>query len=146
MSQAYPTRQIPERNPLTHREHQRQVFWQIILPLAVGVIVVLALAVLVSLSSIETSSRWADISLIFLILPTAVATLLFIAVAAALVYGLWYAIKFIPPYARIVQDFFYNIQRRVRTGADMAAEPVLRVNSWIAGLRAVQRKPKNSRT
>ena len=145
MSEPYPTRRLPERNPLTYQEHRRQVLWQIALPLGIGAFVVLILAVLTILASMETISRWADISLIFLIIVLAVVTLLFIAVSGALVYGVWYTLKYVPPYARIAQDFLETVRQRTRQGADLAVEPILRINGWVASLRALRRKPQDSK-
>jgi hypothetical protein len=130
---------MPERNPLTQREHAREVLWQITIPLVIGVVIVLALAVLsvVMLDEAE-ASLWADISLIFLLIPLMLVSLLLMALLSGVIYMLLRLLKVIPPYARKVQDFAYRIEQRARSGANAAAEPILRVNSVVAGYQALR--------
>jgi hypothetical protein len=130
---------MPERNTLTQREHAREVLWQITIPLVIGVVIVLALAVLsvVMLDEAE-ASLWADISLIFLLIPLMLVSLLLMALLSGVIYMLLRLLKVIPPYARKVQDFAYRIEQRARSGANAAAEPILRVNSVVAGYQALR--------
>ena len=126
------------RNPVTQKAHARQTFWQITVPLAIGVLVAIALAVLAGFAGEEGASRWADISLIFLIVPTMVVTLLFVVLFVALNYGLLRALKYLPSLAYRVQDIFSQAEQRVRIGADMAAEPILRIGSVLAAVRSLR--------
>jgi hypothetical protein len=43
----------------------------------------------------------------------------------------------------VVQGFFLRVQERVQQGADIAAEPVLRINSIGAGWQAIKRALKS---
>lgn len=128
------------RNPVTHKAHARQTMWQITVPLVIGVLVAIALTVLAGLAGADEASRWADISLIFLIIPAMVATLLFVVLFAALNYGLLRVLKYLPPVARRVQDVFSQAEQRVRTGADMAAEPILRIQSVMAAVQSLRQQ------
>lgn len=130
---------LPERNPETHRAHRREVLLQITLPLVIGVIIVLVLAVLAALGAPGNVSRWADVSLIWLIIPMLLVALIFLVVFGGLAFGVFYLIRLIPGYARQVQDFFTLVGAKVKQGSDMAVEPVLRVQSFIASLNAVKR-------
>jgi hypothetical protein len=131
---------LPERNPVTHKVHGRQVLWQITLPLVVGVVVVLVLAVLAGMAGEAEASLWADISVIFLLIPTMLVALLFLLLFAGLIYILLRALKIIPNYARIVQNFIYKVERRVRSGANKAAEPIFRYHSFVAAVRTLFRR------
>lgn len=127
-----------ERNPVTQRAHGRQTMWQIVLPLIIGALVAIALGVLAGLAGADRTSRWADISLIFMIIPAMLVSLLFVVLSVGLNYGLFRVLKFVPPFARRVQDVFGRAEQRIRTGADMAVEPILRAQSLLAAARSLR--------
>lgn len=126
---------LSERNPVTHKAHRRQVLWQITVPLIVIILLAIAVAVLASLSSANTASRWADISLIFLIIPALVVAFLFLAFNAALIFGLTWLLKALPRFALKAQNLAFLVEARVRSIADSLAKPFIRVNSVTAGWR-----------
>jgi uncharacterized BrkB/YihY/UPF0761 family membrane protein len=80
----------PERNPKTHQAHRREVFLQITLPLIIGLIIALALAVLavVAATSDGNIKQAGDAALIFLIIPLMFVTVLFTLIFSALAYGI----------------------------------------------------------
>ena len=131
---------LPERNPVTQKAHGRQVLWQVTLPLALGVIVVLVLAVLVAMAGEAEASLWADISIIFLLIPTILVALLFLIVLVGLIYALVKILQILPRYALIAQNFTYKVERRARSGANRAAEPILRYHSFVAAVRTLFRR------
>jgi hypothetical protein len=107
MEQAYlrdPNRLLPERNLETYQKHRREIFWQITIPLLIGVLIVLVVAVGVTFGSAMDVSRWADISLIWLILPALLIALVLIVTAPGLCPLL--LIRKLPPFMLRLQDFF----------------------------------------
>ena len=133
----------PVPNPVTRRMHRREVFWQITVPLVIGAILVLAAGagvIYVGATNLGPVDRWASISIIWLIIPTMFVALIFLAVIASLAYGLVRLIGVLPKYTRQVQDLFVSIEARVKSAADSAVEPTLRVQGIIAGLRALRRR------
>ena len=130
-------------NPLTQQAHRREVFRQISLPLTLGVVVILVAAVGVALAAAGGGGdvgAWADVSLIWLIIPSMLFTLILLILTAGVAYALTRLLGVVPPFARQVQDLFLLIQFRVRKIADSAAEPVLRAGALAASLRALRRK------
>ena len=133
----------PKPNPLTRRKHRQEVLWQITLPLALGAILVLAAGVGVVYAGATQAGpleRWASTSIIWLIIPMMVLTLILLGVTAGLAYGIVWLIGALPKYPRQIQDVFVLIDARVRKAADASVEPTLRVRSFTAGLRALRRK------
>ncbi|OGO31150.1 MAG: hypothetical protein A2Z16_07295 [Chloroflexi bacterium RBG_16_54_18] len=133
----------PKPNPLTRRKHRQEVLWQITLPLALGAILVLAAGVGVVYAGATQAGpleRWASTSIIWLIIPMMVLTLILLGVTAGLAYGIVWLIGALPKYTRQIQDVFVLIDARVRKAADASVEPTLRVRSFTAGLRALRRK------
>ena len=78
----------PERNPKTHATHRREVFWQITLPLIIGILLMVAAIVAIILSATQPVTdleRWAGVSLIWMILPS-----LFFALIILVISLVWY--------------------------------------------------------
>lgn len=129
-----------QRNPRTHEVHRRQAFWQIYFPLIVfGVLVVIAVVFAILAEDTKTS-KWSDISLIFMI---SITLIVFVIVIGLLVVSIVYTrrlLKATPYFFFSVQRFTYMIEIRTKQAADMAAEPFLRLSEYIAGLRALRRK------
>lgn len=129
-----------QRNPITHEAHRRQAFWQIYFPLIIfGVLVVVAIA-LALLSENEEASKWSDIALIYMI---SLAMVTFVIVTVSLVFLAIYTrrlLKATPYFFFVVQKYTYLVEIRVKRASNVAAEPFLRLNSYIAGMRALRRK------
>jgi hypothetical protein len=129
---------LQERNPDTHKAHQRQVFWQITFPFVLAILLILALAGLAIASAFgggEAVSLWADISLIWLIPPVLIVTLIFLLITAGLAYGVIRLIGVLPRYALKAQEFMRLLEANIRSMADKIAEPVIKVNGFWAGIR-----------
>jgi hypothetical protein len=133
----------PEPNPLTQRQHRKEVLWQITAPLVVGVLLVLAAGIGVAYGGATNTvqvDRLASVSIIWLIIPTMVVALIFLVITAGLAYGLMRLNGILPVYTRRLQDVFVVIGARVKRAADAAAEPVIKVQSTFAKLQVLRRK------
>lgn len=129
-----------QRNPITHEAHRRQTFYQIYLPLMVFGVLVIVTIVLALLADSEAASKWSDISLIFMI---SLAMISFVIVTIGLVFAAIYTrrlLKATPYFFFVVQRYTYLVEIRVKKASNVAAEPFLRLNSYIAGVRALRRK------
>jgi predicted PurR-regulated permease PerM len=143
MTEHYKPPSLPSPNPVTQRKHRQEVFWQITLPLALGVLLMLAAGAGVIVAGVRGSDavgRLASIAVIWLISPSMFIGLIFLVINAGLAYGLLRLIEVLPHYSRQVQDFFILIAARVRQISDAAVEPVLRSKGFAASLRALRRK------
>jgi uncharacterized protein involved in cysteine biosynthesis len=130
----------PERNPKTHAEHKREVFWQITLPLVIGILLLVAAVVAIILSAthpVTDVGRWADVSLMWIILPSLFFALIMLVILIGLAYGISRLIGVIPRYSHIIQLYFEQAKGKVSQLTNLMAEPILRVNSvWAAARRA----------
>jgi hypothetical protein len=132
----------PERNPNTHQKHRRDVFWQITVPLIIGGAIIISFAVLSVITATNGGnvSQAADTSLIFLIVPVLIVAFLLLVFLAAFAYGIiWLNIN-LPPYFYQAQQFMVRLQNIIRLWADKAVEPILRLESAMASLKALKRK------
>lgn len=131
----------PRRNPTTRKIHRRQTLWQIVLPLLVGILIVLALAVWAGLTTTQGGSvrRAADASLIFMLLPVIVLTFLALVVLISLVYLVTQLASFLPPKIFTVQKAFQRLQAGTKMWSDRAVQPSLWLGSRLATWRALKR-------
>jgi uncharacterized membrane protein len=133
-------RQYPERNLKTHAEHKREVFWQITLPLIIGILLLLAALSAIIFSATQPVTdvgRWADVSLMWLIIPTLFFALIILVIMIGLVYAISLLIRVIPRYTCIIQLYFEQAHGKVSQLTDLLVEPILRVNSlWASARRA----------
>ena len=119
------------RHPVEHSSyltHRRQVLWQIILPVVLAALLMLALIVLVTLSTFQGNgdvSRWAAISTIWLVIPVMIAGLIFLILLIAIIVLLARIIGLIPPYTYQAQKFVQRIEAGAKHVAEMARKPML---------------------
>ena len=129
-----------ERNPITQEAHRRQTFWQIYFPL----ILVAALVIIAIISAIlledEGASKWADISLIYMVSLTMVVFLITTIALVVLVIYLARIIKETPYFFFAIQRYTYLMEQRIKSATNSVEEPFLRINSFIAGAKVLRRK------
>ena len=136
---------ILPRNPITHQRHRREVFWQITFPVILVCVILLVLAVLAVGLSAESASTWADISLIWMIIPALLFSLLAMILLAAGVYLTIKLLYLLPFYFYKGHNWFLLVNLRVGNIGDRLAEPFLRVRAWKAGAGALGRQMRRSK-
>ena len=136
---AYEPKELPERNPVTYERHRKEVMWQILVPVVIGVVIVLALAISATTGTDAQVSKGADVSVIWLIIPLFIVALIFLVLLVAMIYAVMSLLGILPGYARLVQDYFDAIRVQVGIVSDKAVEPILRMESIKASLRALGR-------
>jgi ABC-type sugar transport system permease subunit len=133
------------RNPQTAAQHRRESFWQIIFPLLIAVLVIIALLVGVIFSATQPASevgRWADVSLIWLIAPALVFVFLFLVILAGLVYAVSLLLGKLPHYAAIAQYYMQLVASKAHHYSNLAAEPIVKTETFWAAVRWIGRRGK----
>ena len=128
-----------ERNQVTYRHHRREVFWQVTIPIAVGIILVAALAYLATQTTSDQASVWADISAIWLIVPVMMITLLSLVLLVASIYLNVRLIRILPYYSRQVQKWFSLLAVQISRLDNRAVEPILRFQGFRASISVLGR-------
>jgi sterol desaturase/sphingolipid hydroxylase (fatty acid hydroxylase superfamily) len=136
---------ILPRNPITHQRHRREVFWQITFPILLVSLALLLLAVMAAGLSSEKASTWADISLIWMIIPALIFTLLTMIILAALVYLTIRLLHILPFYFFKGHNWFLLVNLRIGHIGDNLAEPFVRLRAWKAGAGALGRQVRRNR-
>ncbi len=131
--------ELPARhaNPVTRRAHWRETWLQILLPVFAAILIFIALAVLAGLATSSQLTRYSNLSLILLILPTFLVGLLILAVMAGGIYALARLLVALPPYTHLAQMYIDMVVQAIKRAADLSASPVISVESLIASFEAV---------
>lgn len=126
---------IPRHVHESYKRHRRELMWQIILPVVLSVVLMIAMIALIYVATFQGSgdvSRWAAVSTIWIVLPVMVAGLILLALLGGMIYLLMRLLGIMPKYTGIAQDYVQKAAIYVKRGADMAVKPVL----WLDGLSA----------
>ena len=123
----------------SYRRHKKQQFWQIIAPIAVGFLLMVAVMVLTILTAASGDSGtqisgWADTSMIWLLLPVLMVAVLVALLLFAMVYLLARALKVLPVYTGIVQQYAALIADRVRSFSNKLVSPIIGIRSSVSGV------------
>lgn len=132
---------LPPRNPTTHAKHRREVLWQITFPLLIVLVLLLGLVGLVIWAGVQANpdvGRWADVSLVWLIVPVIIISFLFLVLLSGITFGVIKLIQVLPPYARLVQDFFLRVQVKVAEISNRLTAPIIRSKGAAAGARRLR--------
>jgi hypothetical protein len=128
---------LQERNPKTEAAHRTEVLWQVTVPLVLGVILILVLAVLTTIAGSGTVDVLGDIATIWLILPLFVILLVFAAIFGGLAYLVIRLNQALPRLAFKAHHFVKGVQDKLTRAADTVVKPVIKVEGWRATLRAL---------
>jgi hypothetical protein len=125
-------------SPSIHRHHRDRT-WQILFPIIVGFLLIIAAGVFVILTASGTStgasvSQWADISSIWLILPVIMFTLFGTMVLAALIFLMAKLLNILPFYTDLVQQYAGLITARINLAMRKMVNPVVSARSVRAGV------------
>ena len=131
--------QLPHPEHYSYLQHRKQRSTQIILPVVISVILMIALIVLISIVTFNSNGdvgRWAAISTIWIIIPTIFAGLIVLAILVGLIYLMARALSALPTYTGLAQDYVHIAKAYIIRGADMVAKPVLAIDGFIENIKA----------
>ena len=126
----------PKNSPSVHA-HRRQLAWQILVPFLVAVALVIAAAVLITSGAGALTRTWADVSIIWLILPALFFALFLVILLGLLIYAVARLLQLTPHYSGRVQDFLGQFSSWTRKIADGTARPFFWVHQAGAVLKSI---------
>lgn len=119
--------------------------WQVYVPLAGGVMLVLFMMILTVSGSNYAIRKGADVAMIWLITPALVISLIILAINAAAIYGIAQLIFVLPGYSRILLDYFLTAGIVVNKMGNRMVSPFFRVRTLNASLRQIGRSVRPGR-
>jgi len=135
--------QYNQRNAITYQAHRRQVIWQIYVPIAIVVILVVSLAVLAILAPEIQGKRWADIALIMLTSTVMISAFVSIFIIIFSIIGIKRGSRNLPYYLFMGQSYAFRLQSRLHNLSDRLVEPIFWTKSNFAKFQAI--RPKRNR-
>lgn len=130
------------KTPSTHYsylKHRRQMMRQVILPVILSALVLVAIVVWVSISTFSQGGdvgRWAAISTMWVIIPMLLGGLVVLAILGGLIYGMARLLGALPYYTGIAQDYVQIARSYIIRGANMAVKPIIALNGWLEAAKA----------
>lgn len=128
---------LPQPVHESYLRHRKEVRWKIIAPVAASAVLCLLCSGLVYVATFGYGGNvalWAQISEIWLAIPTIIILVFIFAVVGGLVFLLSRLLAVLPSYTFQVQELSYRMKIYARRGADYAVKPVLFLNSIGASL------------
>jgi hypothetical protein len=125
---------LPRPQRESYVKHRRDVNLQIILPIVLVTLVGVGLAAVSSFAATANNlgvSMWADISIIWLIIPIMLMALVVLAVMVALVVGFSRLLKVSPHYTGLAQSYALAFNAQVTIWSDKIMKPVLSIRTWL---------------
>lgn len=132
----------------TYQQHKRQATWQILLPLVLTAVILLAVGILAGISAFKEpalGTRWAGISMIMLIIPALLGGGLFVLLIAVLIYGLAKLYQVVPIYSLIARSYVFKTAFFVHQWSDRIVRPFFLPKIIQAGLHSFFSSLKNPR-
>lgn len=123
----------------SYRMHRKQLAWQIILPVVLSALLIVAVVVLVNVATFNQGgdvARWAAISTIWIVIPIMLGLVLVLAVLVGLVYLMKRLLDATPTYTGLAQEYVHKAAIYIKRGADAAVKPVFFVDGLGASIRA----------
>ena len=124
----------------TLKIHKRQRFWQIILPIISFCLLIGAAGGFTIFADGDQSRLWADVSIIWLVIPLLFIALLFLVILIGMIYLLNQLTKSTPRISRKVQNIFTRIGQETCRVSNSVVKPVLWIHQFQSGLRSLMRK------
>ena len=136
---------LPQPVHESYLKHRKQLVWQIILPIVLTSLLIVALIVLINIATFRASgdvARWAAISTIWIVAPMMILMLIFIALLGGLVYLMKRLLNITPTYTGLAQDYVYLAVSYIKRATEALVQPVLQLNGILASLIAFFEKMK----
>lgn len=128
---------VPTRSRAAEVRHRREVFWQVTIPLILGLAVLLAAAGLTAGSAWTGSSPgvYREVALIWVLLLTMISSLIPFAVLIGLAYGVIRLIGLLPGWMYKIQRFVLKVEEAASRISQAVTAPMIRINAFSSGLR-----------
>jgi len=123
--------------------HKKQSFLQVLFPVIAAGVICLAVFILLLISTSaepQSTEQWAQISTMFLIIPAIFLGLICLAllILLAVFAGKWN--KSWPPALRNVRLVIIHFENNIQGLAQKPAQPVIKIKSIYAGIKAIFKK------
>lgn len=131
---------LPRIEHESYIKHRRQMWQQIILPVVLATVLMLALIVLICIATFRDNGdagRWAAISTIWIVIPILFAGLMTLIVLGGLIYLMLRLLGILPTYTGLAQDYVQLGALYVQRFTEAAVKPIFAVDGLVAYFKAI---------
>ncbi len=136
----------PKRNPVSRKAYQQDFFLQILLPVILFSLLLLALGFLASFSpsqdGINHTAVWAHISTIFMVIILVISGLAALALLVLIIFALAWLLSRLPEYSFIAQLYLQLFGGHIHNLADKISSPFIGIQAGWAGFRSIFKHKK----
>lgn len=128
------TQNSPRPDHPSYRKHRRDFTRQILLPILLVTFIGLGFSALAIYSAVRGHagvSLWADISLIWLIIPMMFLALVILALVGGMVYGLAKLLGVAPRYTGLAQQYALWLNQEIVRWTEKITQPILSLKAWL---------------
>ena len=126
----------PSQKRASYQAHRRDIRWQILAPMIVVLILIIAASVAVSASPAASASLWADVSTIWLLIPWLIFAFIMLLTLSGLIYGMAKLLQITPIYTEKLYHLIRLIGRKLEKVADSSTKPIFFVEEISAGIKS----------
>ncbi|NJC96423.1 MAG: hypothetical protein FIB03_08810 [Anaerolineae bacterium] len=130
---------IPRPMHESYLKHRKQLAWQIILPVVLTALLIVALIVLVNVATFRDNgdvARWAAVSTIWIVVPIMIGMLIFLVLLVGLVYLMKKLLDITPTYTGMAQDYAHKFAGYIKRGADAVVKPIFVLDGLGTSIKA----------
>ncbi|MEP7135691.1 MAG: hypothetical protein ABI904_12230 [Chloroflexota bacterium] len=136
---------LPQHVHESYKRHRKELMWQIILPVVLISVLLIALIVLINIATFRDGGdvgRWAAISTIWIVIPIMIGLVIVVAILGGLVYLMQQLLNITPTYTSLAQDYVYLAEGYIKRAAEAIVQPVVQLNGILASILAFFEKIK----
>lgn len=138
------SRSEPRRNPVTRKQYQQQFFLQILLPVIIFSILLVAFGAQAALGESPAGQNqtavWAHISTILMVITLLFTGILTLALFILIIFGFSWLLSKLPEYSFIAQLYLQLIGSKISSLADKSSSPFIAIQSAWAGISCIFQK------
>ena len=130
----------PKPSHESYLKHRRELRWKILAPVIAASVLCVLCSAMVYVATFGYGgdvTLWAEISEIYLAIPTIILLVILFAMVGGLVFLMARLLPILPRYTFMAQDLSYKMKASVRRGADYAAKPVIFLDSLGASINRI---------
>jgi len=129
---------LPQPVHESYLRHRKQWTWQIVLPVVLMSVLLIALIVLINIATFRDNgdvARWAAISTIWIVVPIMIAMLIFLILLVGIIYLLSKLLGITPRYTGLAQDYVHKAAGAIKRGLDAIVKQFIEIQGVLASIR-----------
>jgi hypothetical protein len=129
----------------SYLKHRKQLTWQIVLPVVLTSVLLIALIVLINIAAFRANgdvARWAAISTLWIVIPIMLGMLIFLALLGGIIYLLAKLLNITPRYTGLAQDYVFKAAGIVKRTLDAMVKQIIEIQGVMASIREFFRRIK----